>query len=253
MAKKPYLCHSNYKKMNHTITFYIARHGKTLMNTLDKVQGWCDSPLTQEGIEAAQNLGAGLRDIHFESVYTSDLRRTVETAKLLLLEQGQSELAITEMKEFREACFGSYESDSNMKMWREAALYLQYANPQDMYHDVFNKKISSKEILNAIVKLDTMNMAETFEQLETRTQKGLSEIAQKEYAKDKDINILVVAHGMCIVGMLLNLGGRELLNTHLENASVCKVTYKNGAFKVESMGDMGYVRKGKEILNNYSW
>lgn len=239
--------------MTHTITFYIARHGKTLMNTLDRVQGWCDSPLTEEGVEVARYLGAGLRDTHFESVYTSDLRRTSQTAKLLLQEQGQSDLPIVEMQEFREACFGSYESDYNMKMWREAALYLQYANPEDMYHDVFNKKISSKEILNAIVKLDTLGMAETFEQLETRSQKGLTEIAEKEYQKGKDANVLVVAHGMCIVGMLLNLGGKELLNTHLENASVCKVTYQEDKFSVESMGDMSYVRKGKELLNNYSW
>lgn len=239
--------------MNHTITFYIARHGKTLMNTLDKVQGWCDSPLTAEGVEAAGYLGVGLRDICFESVYTSDLRRTGETARLILEAQGQSELFITEKREFREACFGSYESDYNMKMSREAALYLHYANPEDMYHDIFNKKISSKEILNAIVALDTMNMAESFEQLETRTQKGLTEVAEKEYAKGKDLNILIVGHGMCIVGMLLNLGGRELLNTHLENLSVCKVSYQGNKFKVESMGDMSYLKKGKEISDNYSW
>lgn len=239
--------------MNHTITFYIARHGKTLMNTLDRVQGWCDSPLTEEGVEVARYLGAGLRDIHFESIYTSDLRRTSQTAKLLLQEQGQSDLPIVEMQEFREACFGSYESDYNIKMWREAALFLQYANPENMYHDVFNKKISSKEILNAIVELDTLGMAETFEQLETRSQKGLTEVAEKEYKKGEDANVLIVAHGMCIVGMLLNLGGKDLLKTHLENTSVCKVTYQGDKFTVESMGDMSFVRKGKELLNNYSW
>jgi len=234
--------------MNNTITFYIARHGKTLMNTLDKVQGWCDSPLTKEGIEVARFLGAGLRDIHFESVYSSDLRRTSQTAKILLKEQGQSDLNITEMEEFREACFGSFESSSNMQMWRESALYLHYANPEDMYHDVFNKKISSKEILNAIAELDTFDMAETFEQLEARTQKGLADVAKTESQKKRDVNVLIVAHGMCIVGMLLNLGGREILNSHLENASVCKVTYSDGKFTVESMGDMSFVRKGREII-----
>ncbi|MDR1877109.1 MAG: phosphoglycerate mutase family protein [Flavobacteriaceae bacterium] len=34
--------------MSPKITFYIVRHGKTILNTLGRVQGWSDSPLTQE-------------------------------------------------------------------------------------------------------------------------------------------------------------------------------------------------------------
>lgn len=29
-----------------TINIYFARHGKTLFNTFDRVQGWADTPLT---------------------------------------------------------------------------------------------------------------------------------------------------------------------------------------------------------------
>ena len=32
---------------------YLMRHGQTLFNTLNRIQGWCDSPLTQEGIQQA--------------------------------------------------------------------------------------------------------------------------------------------------------------------------------------------------------
>lgn len=32
---------------------YLVRHGQTLFNQQKKVQGWCDSPLTQEGIQQA--------------------------------------------------------------------------------------------------------------------------------------------------------------------------------------------------------
>lgn len=230
-----------------TITFYIARHGKTLMNTLDRVQGWCDSPLTKEGIEVAEYLGLGLQDIHFESVYTSDLRRTRQTAEIILKKQGQANLAITEVFGFREACFGSYESDSNLRMWKDASLYLQYARQEDMYKDVFEGKISSAEILDAIAKLDQLEMAENFHQLETRTQNALFDIAQKESGKGKNTNILIVAHGMSIIGMLLNLGARKHLRSPLINASVCKVLYKNEEFEVISMGDTTYVEKGKNI------
>ena len=34
-------------------TLYLMRHGQTLFNLRRKVQGACDSPLTQEGIRQA--------------------------------------------------------------------------------------------------------------------------------------------------------------------------------------------------------
>ena len=27
---------------------YLMRHGQTLFNTLNRIQGWCDSPLTEK-------------------------------------------------------------------------------------------------------------------------------------------------------------------------------------------------------------
>ena len=236
--------------MSSTITFYIARHGKTLLNTLDRVQGWCDSPLTPEGIEVAEFLGAGLRDVHLDAVYSSDLRRTRQTAQVLLEEQGQTNLPINEVYGFREACFGSFESDFNQKMWGNVALFLQYVKMEDMYHDVFNGKISNKEALDVISKLDHMGLAETFEQVESRAQSALQEVAVKESSEGKDKNVLIVAHGMSIICMLQNLGGKDLLKGHLENAAVCKVTYSNGKFDVQSMGDMSYVLAGRKHKKN---
>ena len=38
-------------------TLYLMRHGQTLFNVRRKVQGWCDSPLTQTGIQQAKIAG----------------------------------------------------------------------------------------------------------------------------------------------------------------------------------------------------
>ena len=35
-------------------TLYLMRHGETLFNVQHKIQGWCDSPLTEKGIKQAQ-------------------------------------------------------------------------------------------------------------------------------------------------------------------------------------------------------
>ena len=229
-----------------TITFYIARHGKTLMNTLDRVQGWCDSPLTHEGIETAQALGRGLRDITFRSAYCSDLRRTLQTTRLVLEAHGQTDIPVTEKFGFREACFGSFEADFNPTMWGSAALYLHYPSIEKMYEALSRKELDYDKVLDAVAVIDKMQMAENFEQLETRTQKALKEIAEEE-VKIGDGNILVIAHGMSILGMLYNLGGKDIMEKPLDNAAVCKVIYQNGKFTVESMSDMSYVEKGKAI------
>lgn len=234
--------------MSNKLRIYVVRHGKTLMNTLDKVQGWCDSPLTNEGIEAARHLGYGLSDINFRTAYCSDLRRTRQTSQIILGAKEQDDLPIVEMPGLREACFGSFEADYNHVMWNSAALYLHYVSMEEMVKDILAKKISYKEVLNAVKAIDRLNMAESFSQVEARTQESLREIAIREIEQG-DGNILVVSHGMSILAMLLGLGGDKYFEKPLENAAVCEVTYQDGEFTVHSMADMSYVNKGKEIAS----
>ena len=231
--------------MNAKLNIYVVRHGKTMMNTLERVQGWCDSPLTLEGIEVARFLGYGLSDIKFRTAYCSDLKRTRQTVQIILGAGDQQDIPIIELAGLREACFGSFEADFNNSMWRSAALFLQYVSPGDMYNDLLEKKVSHSDILGAIKRLDTMGMAESYEQVEARTQESLKEIAENEITSGNG-NILVVAHGMSILAMLLSLGGDRLIKGHLDNAAVCKVTYQDGKFTVESMGDMSYIEHGRK-------
>ena len=49
------------------ISYYIVRHGQTLLNFLDKAQGWTDSPLTDIGRQTAISLGNKLVGINFET------------------------------------------------------------------------------------------------------------------------------------------------------------------------------------------
>lgn len=234
--------------MSQKLTFYIVRHGKTLMNTLDRVQGWCDSPLTREGIEMARHLGYGFGDdVRFRSAYCSDLRRTRQTAQLVLGAKGQSDIGIEECAGFREVCFGSSESSYNYDMWGQAAKELGYEKMSDMFADVLRHKCSYVDILKVIKSFDTLDMAEDFTQVEARTQEQLHEVARREIQKGSG-NILVIAHGMSIICMLYNLGGKELMGEGIENASVCKVEYEDGRFTVLSMCDLSYLNKGRELV-----
>lgn len=40
------------------VNFYYVRHGQTLFNRLGRMQGMCDSPLTEQGIEDAKEIAS---------------------------------------------------------------------------------------------------------------------------------------------------------------------------------------------------
>lgn len=67
-----------------TVTFYITRHGETQFNVENRVQGWCDSPLTAKGIYDAYKLGQGLAGVDFVGACTSDAGRAKDTLAIAL-------------------------------------------------------------------------------------------------------------------------------------------------------------------------
>ena len=72
------------------VKLYIARHGKTMFNTIGRAQGWSDSPLTPFGEEGIRELGLGLKaaGIPFKAAYSSDSGRTIQTMDIILRETG---------------------------------------------------------------------------------------------------------------------------------------------------------------------
>ena len=65
---------------------YIIRHGESDNNAKKLWTGWLGVPLTEKGINDAQKAGEFLRGIEFDKVYSSDLRRAIETAGTALPE-----------------------------------------------------------------------------------------------------------------------------------------------------------------------
>lgn len=83
---------------------YIFRHGQTDWNAERRVQGHTDIELNEVGRREAELLGERLKGIHIEKVFSSDLSRALETAKIAL-----SHLEIESSERLREAHFGEAE------------------------------------------------------------------------------------------------------------------------------------------------
>lgn len=66
----------------------MIRHGETEFNKENRMQGWLDAPLTEDGLKQAQALAGRFRDIPLAGVYASDLSRAAVTAQILADVQG---------------------------------------------------------------------------------------------------------------------------------------------------------------------
>ncbi len=65
---------------------YIVRHGNTFDkgDTILRVGGKTDLPLSKSGKQQADRLSMAFQDIAFEAAYSSDLKRTRQTAEAIL-------------------------------------------------------------------------------------------------------------------------------------------------------------------------
>jgi broad specificity phosphatase PhoE len=62
---------------------YLARHGQTDWNRDRRLQGSADILLNDTGRQQAARLANQLRDVRFDAVYSSELKRSRETAEIV--------------------------------------------------------------------------------------------------------------------------------------------------------------------------
>ena len=227
------------------VNLYFTRHGKTMFNNVHRAQGWSDTPLTKPGIEVAQQLGRGLGDMKFIAVYSSDLGRARQTARIILETKGDP-ININEMEALRETCFGDFEGDLDPNMWTPAAQHLGYESDKALMKDFGKGKITLNKMMDAIAAVEKSGEAENYNKVKTRMQTALKAIAKQAQAQGGG-NVLVVTHGMAIMAMVEEMQDQPI-TAGLGNASVTKIRYTDdGKFIVESLGDMSYVEKGKTL------
>lgn len=68
--------------MEETI-IYLVRHGVTDSNKKKIYMGWREEELNEEGIKQVNELGIKLKDNGISKIYTSPIRRAVQTAEIL--------------------------------------------------------------------------------------------------------------------------------------------------------------------------
>lgn len=89
-------------------TLYLVRHGQTMFNCQHRIQGWCDSPLTDLGKRQALFVKEWFAEkgIVFDAAYCSTSERCCDTLELI------TDMPYTRLKGLKEMFYGELEGES---------------------------------------------------------------------------------------------------------------------------------------------
>ena len=204
---------------------HFVRHGRTLWNLEGRFQGASgDSPLLPESIDILKQLGQHLKEIPFDTIYSSDLPRAVKSAEIIQ-SQLQTPCPLKSIPDLREWQLGKLEGS---KIATLNAIY-----PQQI-----------KAFRSNLAQFDT-KMFEA-ESLYSTTKRTIQFI--KSLKESKAERILIVGHGANLTASLRTLLGYKEAhlrkNGGLANASLTVLeTDDFETFTLERWNDTSYQRK----------
>ncbi len=196
------------------VRLLLVRHGESVWNEEERVQGQQDVPLSDRGRQQAVALGRCLRGVPIMACFASPLSRAMETAQLVLTAAGQS-VPITPMPALMERRFGVWEGKPLADVQRE---------------DIFVQWVAANYIP---APPGGESLAELFARVEAGFKEILSAISNG--------NVLVVGHsgsikaGICVLFRLPLTSFARLI---VGNASLSVVEVRNGRARLVRHGPM---------------
>lgn len=211
------------------IRFTYVRHGQTLFNRTARMQGRCDSPLSEEGIRQAENTASALRNEHFDHIFCSSSERAWDTAKIIAQYHQEEPVCLKELKEFD---FGTLDG----QLFSEMNDIIQAHRKADDWTDVGGENVPL---------------------FEKRAEKAFEKILSS--CKDGD-HVLLVSHGSYFSHLLKTILNYDFEDYRLRmnainrplvpNCSAAEFEYEDGQFRVLSeplTADEYRARRQKEI------
>lgn len=197
---------------------HLVRHGQTTFNKYNRLQGWCNAPLTASGLADADRAGHKLEGYDFAAAYCSDTSRAEITAKRILdinEAAGHARPELTADMHFREQCYGYFEGQDMSLAWTAAG------GPHGAkdYNDIVARfgLAASRDFLK---EADPFHDAESDEEYWTRVEGAFQLIASNPNLKDGD-DVLQISHGNTLLSLGHRFGGPDLdLSERPANGSV---------------------------------
>jgi len=193
----------------------LIRHGETLWNKEERVQGRSDIELSPVGIEQARLLALSLKDQHICAIHASPLKRALKTAQIINEFHRQEIKTHSDLMEMDQGDFEGF-SFKELIATQKDFLDKWIANPASVQ----------------------MPNGESLAGLQERAWRALETIINQK----KDA--LVVAHNFTIAAILCRIRKislSEFLSTCVGTASKTIVRFKNGEAVIEVLNDRSHL------------
>ena len=187
----------------------LIRHGQTVWNKLGRYQGQADVELSDAGKKQAELLGENFPYDNVAAVYSSNLKRAVETAQAVA---DKFNLSVNPCQEFREINFGEWEGLT--------------------YEEIHGKWPKEHEMLFKSPDKLVCPGGEGFKDVQERAVERMQEIIRENDGKQ----VVIAAHGGVIRTMLCHALGLSLQNMwHIkqDNTAINVVSAYNEGMVVE--------------------
>ena len=209
-----------------SINVYFIRHGETYFNCFARLQGWSDTPLTEKGKAEAKHIGNVLSSLKIDYLFSSDLKRAIDTAKILIAQNHNTNIKEPVQNElFREVFYGSFEGHSNEEgaIWGSHLAGKRFRRIGELVSEFGVEK--SHDLLR---EADPAHLAEGSEQLNHRVQKALNFLTSLPDNK----NVVVASHGSIIQYIASYVDGHKTYG-NLDNGAMMELTISNGQTEVK--------------------
>ena len=204
------------------LRFLVIRHGETFSNAENRFSGHQDVGLTEKGIWQAEQLSHRLKDYQVDFAYSSDLKRAIHTARIILQNH---DLSLKNESLFKELNFGEWEGLRYKEIdFDEEERLMEWWNYPDL----------------------PFPGGESTLELKKRVMNGLNKLIEKHYEESKKKTIAIICHGgvsRIIIGIALDIPMEKIwhIKQYSTALNVIKYYQKSGFF-VESVNDINHLK-----------
>ena len=211
-------------------TVYLVRHAEAEGNLYRRIHGWYDALITDNGFRQIEALEKRFRDVHIDAVWSSDLYRTMTTARAIYRPKG---LKLHTDPGLRELGMGEWED----KTWGE----VRHFRSEEL--DLFNNTDPGWRVEGS----------ESFYRLGERVE----ETVRRLVLQYPDQTIALFSHGMAIRQLLGRLKGvppeewRSM--PHGDNTAVSCLTWDGVRLSVTMEHDNSHLSEEISTLARQAW
>lgn len=211
-------------------TIYLIRHAEAEGNLHRRIHGWYNALVTENGLKQIEALRNRFADIHIDAVYSSDLYRTMTTARAVYQPKG---LELQTDPELRELYMGDWEDLTWGGVRHEQGSELDRFNGNDPDWRAPN--------------------GESFHDVGRRVEGALKRIAHKHPGQ----TVAVFSHGLAIRQATANIKGIAPENWkdlhHSDNTAVTCLAWDGTKFLVVYEGDNSHLDESLSTFARQQW